>query len=108
MIVNDHFRAERKASRLSDAGINAKEEVSSQPIGANGKMNMKNVLNWNEGNVRNFLVKNKLISMLSLCDGINGEELAMLYIMCKANPASMYRSLKFELLHGYNRILPIS
>ena len=28
--------------------------------------------------------------------------------MCKTNPASMYRSLKFELLHGHNRILPIA
>jgi hypothetical protein len=46
--------------------------------------------------------------MIPLCDGITGEELSDLYVMCRANSSSMYRSLKFELLHGHHRILPIS
>jgi hypothetical protein len=46
--------------------------------------------------------------MIPLCDGINGEELSTLYAMCKTNSASMYKSLKFELLHNHHRILPIS
>jgi hypothetical protein len=93
------FRAERKAA-ASEFETDEKE-VSSQK----GKTNISN---WNEGNVRDFLFKHNLPSMIQLCDGINGEELSTLYTMCKANPASMYRSLKFELLHGHNRILPIS
>ncbi|CAF4288127.1 unnamed protein product [Rotaria sp. Silwood2] len=45
--------------------------------------------------------------MSILCDGFKGEELFDLYTMCKTNSILMYRSLKFELLHGCNRILPI-
>lgn len=63
---------------------------------------------WNRKKVREFLLKNNLLSLIPICDGMNGEELFTLYTMCKSNSASMFRSIKFELLHGYHRILPIS
>ncbi len=107
IIMDDYFRAERKASKLDENEIDAKQVVNQQ-IGTNVKVNTENISNWNEENVRDFLIKNNLIALVPLCDGINGEELCDLYAMCKANSASMYRSLKFELLHGYHRILPIS
>jgi hypothetical protein len=107
LIVNDYFRAERKAAECSENRVDA-QEVSSQQNAINGKINMENVSNWNESNVRNFLMKHNLTTMIPLCNGINGEELSNLYAMCKANPTAMYRSLRFELLHGYHRILPIS
>ena len=73
------------------------------------KLNLgSTVSRWNEAKVRDFLIKQNLVSMIPLCDGINGEELSELYSMCKANSTSMYRSLKFELLHSHHRILPIS
>ncbi|CAF4225318.1 unnamed protein product [Rotaria sp. Silwood2] len=53
-------------------------------------------------------MKHNLSAMAFLCQGINGEELSNLYTMCKTNSISMYRSLKFELLHSCNKVLPIS
>jgi len=107
IIVKDYFRAERKAAQLSENGVDEKDALSRQTV-ADGKINMEIISNWKEEKVRGFLLKNNLPAMVPLCDGINGEELSTLYAMCKANPASMYRSLKFELLHGHHRILPIS
>jgi hypothetical protein len=72
------------------------------------KSDKENVTNWDEKGVRDFLLKHNLFAMVPLCDGITGDELSNLYVMCKSNPALMYRSLKFELLHGHHRILPIS
>lgn len=72
------------------------------------KGNPENLSKWDEEDVHDFLMKNNLTAMVPLCDGITGEELSDLYAMCRANSASMYRSLKFELLHGHHRILPIS
>ena len=63
---------------------------------------------WNRRKVREFLLKNNLLAMIPVCDGMNGEELFSLYKMCKSNSAAMFRSIKFELLHGHHRILPIS
>lgn len=63
---------------------------------------------WNQKKVREFLLKNNLMALIPICDGMNGEELFSLYNMCKRNSASMFRSIKFELLHGHHRILPIS
>ncbi|CAF2736382.1 unnamed protein product [Rotaria sp. Silwood2] len=85
-----------------------KEEVSNSQNTTNVKVNKNNILNWNEDNVREFLMKHNLSAMAFLCQGINGEELSILYTMCKTNSISMYRSLKFELLHSCNKVLPIS
>ncbi len=110
-ILNEHFRAERQAAAAVDDDDNNKEEkkevLNAKPA-TNVKGNSTNFSNWNEGNVRDFLMKHNLPSMLCLCDGLNGEELSDLYEMCQTNPTSMYRSLKFEVLHGHHRILPIS
>jgi hypothetical protein len=95
---------ERKAAKVSEYQTDDNDEV----IGANGKGSKENLLNWDEKAVRDFLLKHGLIAMVPLCDGITGEELYNLYVMCKTNAALMYRSLKFELLHGHHRILPIS
>ncbi len=103
-----YFRAERKAAKLIENQTDVEDEGASQQLVTNRKGNMESVSNWNEEMVRNFLLKNNLIGMIPLCDGINGEELSTLYAMCKTNSASMYRSLKFELLHDHHRILPIS
>jgi len=109
IIVNDYFRAERKAARVFENPIDEEEEeVVSRPVVTNAKVNKENILTWNEDNVHDFLMKNSLLAMIPLCDGITGEELSNLYAMCRANLSSMYRSLKFELLHGHHRILPIS
>jgi hypothetical protein len=108
MIVNDYFRAERKATRVIENPVDDEAGVVSQRVVKNVKVNMEDISTWNEANVHDFLMKNSLIAMIPLCDGITGEELSNLYVMCKANSSSMYRSLKFELLHGHHRILPIS
>jgi len=108
IIVNDYFRAERKAARVIENPVDDEEEVVSRSAVKNVKVNMEDISTWNEDNVHDFLMKNSLIAMIPLCDGINGEELSNLYVMCRANSSSMYRSLKFELLHGHHRILPIS
>jgi hypothetical protein len=109
--LNEHFRAERQAAAADDDDDDNKKEekqvLNTKPA-TNVKGNSAIFSNWNEDNVRDFLMKHNLPSMLCLCDGINGEELSDLYEMCKTNPTSMYRSLKFELLHGHHRILPIS
>jgi hypothetical protein len=108
MIVNDYFRAERKATRVIENPVDDEAGVVSGRVVKNVKVNMEDISTWNEANVHDFLMKNSLIAMIPLCDGINGEELSNLYVMCRANSSSMYRSLKFELLHGHHRILPIS
>jgi hypothetical protein len=108
MIVNDYFRAERKATRVIENPVDDEAGVVSGRVVKNVKVNMEDISTWNEDNVHDFLMKNSLIAMIPLCDGINGEELSNLYAMCRANSSSMYRSLKFELLHGHHRILPIS
>ncbi len=108
IIVNDYFRAERKVATVSENPIDEEEEVVSRPFVRKAKVNMANILTWNEDNVHDFLMKNSLLAMIPLCDGITGEELSNLYAMCRENSSSMYRSLKFELLHGHHRILPIS
>jgi hypothetical protein len=102
------LRAKRRASRITENQTDVEDEGSSKQVITHGKGNMENVSNWSEEKVRNFLWKNNLIGMIPLCDGINGEELSTLYAMCKTNAASMYKSLKFELLHNHHRILPIS
>ncbi|CAF4515379.1 unnamed protein product, partial [Rotaria magnacalcarata] len=85
-----------------------KEEVAEVKSSLEIKSNKGDISNWSEEKVRDFLMKHKLTAMIPLCKGINGEELHDLYSMCKANSSSMYRALKFELLHGHNRILPIA
>jgi hypothetical protein len=95
---------ERKAAQMNKNQTDGNEEI----LGANEKGDKENILNWDEKGVRDFLLKHNLFAMVPLCDGINGEELSNLYVMCKTNSTSMYRSLKFELLHSHHRILPIS
>ncbi|CAF1511476.1 unnamed protein product, partial [Adineta steineri] len=100
-------RVERKAIAEENASKNERK-VSQAPPEIKLKSSLGNVSDWDEVNVRDFLLKENLLSMIPLCNGINGEELRDLYAMCKSNSASMYRSLKFELLHGHHRILPVS
>ncbi|UJR27608.1 hypothetical protein I4U23_008889 [Adineta vaga] len=102
-----------RIERKGEADIDSKKFNKEEALGSPSSNDMKDKLsgklsNWSEGHVRDFLIKQNLIAMVPLCDGINGEELSELYVMCKANSTSMYRSLKFELLHGHHRILPIS
>jgi hypothetical protein len=58
--------------------------------------------------VRDFLTNKDLSDFLPLCNGINGEELLDLYRMCSSSSVTMYRSLKFELLNGHEKFLPIA
>ncbi|CAF5172120.1 unnamed protein product [Rotaria sp. Silwood1] len=99
---------QRRATISSENMDGVKEEISRNQHAINVKVNKNSIINWNEDNVREFLLKHNLSAMAFLCQGINGEELFNLYTMCKTNSISMYRSLKFELLHGCNKILPIS
>jgi hypothetical protein len=87
---------------------NAKDQTFYRQGAPNATVNMEDVLSWNDGNVRDYLMKQNLSAMIPLCDGIDGEELVNLYAMCKTSSASMYRSLKFELLHVHHRLLSIS
>jgi ethanolamine ammonia-lyase large subunit len=101
-------RAEKKIEAKKIV-VDSDKEVTVIPQDAkNVNMNVGDVSNWTETKVRDFLLKQNLSPMIPLCDGINGEELMNLYTMCKTNSALMYRSLKFELLHGHHRILPIA
>ncbi len=86
-----------------DGDQDGKPELTSQP-----PVNLTEMSSWNETVVRDFLMENKLSPMVPLCEGITGEELLTLYAMCKTSSASMYRSLKFELLHVHHKLLPIS
>ncbi|CAM2701275.1 unnamed protein product [Rotaria socialis] len=74
------------------------------------KMNdgMEKITKWDEQKVRDFLIQQNLVVMISICDGINGEELYNLYHMCKTNSALMYRSLKSELSKVHHGVLSIS
>ncbi|CAF3427646.1 unnamed protein product [Rotaria sp. Silwood1] len=99
---------EEKSVASSENKDNIKEEVANHQNTTNVKVNKNNILNWNEDNVREFLLKHNLSAIAFLCQGINGEELSNLYTMCKTNSISMYRSLKLELIHSCNKILPIS
>ncbi|CAF3477787.1 unnamed protein product [Rotaria sordida] len=101
-------KMERKAAASRENKDDVKEDISTNQNTTNVKVHKHSILNWNAENVRGFLMKHNLPSIAFLCHGINGEELLGLYTMCKTNSLSMYRSLKFELLHGCNRILPIS
>ncbi|CAF4830234.1 unnamed protein product [Rotaria sp. Silwood1] len=101
-------KMQRRATISSENMDGVKEEISRNQHAINVKVNKNSIINWNEDNVREFLLKHNLSAMAFLCQGINGEELFNLYTMCKTNSISMYRSLKFELLHGCNKILPIS
>ncbi|CAF4789944.1 unnamed protein product, partial [Rotaria sp. Silwood1] len=98
----------RRATISSENMEGVKEEVANHQNTTNVKVNKNNILNWNEDNVREFLLKHNLSAIAFLCQGINGEELSNLYTMCKTNSISMYRSLKLELIHSCNKILPIS
>ena len=82
--------------------------ILEQPVVSRTKSSSDDVSSWSRKKVRDFFVQRNLTGMLPLCDGINGEELSTLYGMCQMRPSSMYRSLKFELLHGHHRLLPIS
>ncbi|CAF3252843.1 unnamed protein product [Rotaria sp. Silwood2] len=106
--VKEAAKMQRKTTVSSENKNDVKEKVSNNRNTTNVKANKNNILNWKEDNVRDFLMKHNLSAMVFLCQGINGEELCNLYTMCKTNSISMYRSLKFELLHFCNKILPIS
>lgn len=88
--------------------MEAEGELSKRKKPKRRKVTFDCVEYWNRRKVREFLLKNNLLAMIPVCDGMNGEELFSLYNMCKRNSASMFRSIKFELLHGHHRILPIS
>ncbi len=92
---------ERKAAQMNKNQSDGNEEI----LGANEKSDKENILNWDEKGVRNFLLKHNLFAMVPLCDGINGEELSNLYIMCKTNSTSMYRSLKFLRFSSRMRVI---
>ncbi|CAF1341346.1 unnamed protein product [Rotaria magnacalcarata] len=86
-----------------------RDNVKEEKISCKDSSKMKSdIFDWTEKNVRDFLRKHKLTAMIPLCNRINGEELNELYSMCKTNSSTMYRSLKSELLHCYNKILPIA
>jgi len=106
--VNDYFRAKKKVEADNKNNEDVKEQGQDHHDKIEEKMNMDNILSWNETAVRNFLTKKELSDLLPLCNGINGEELLDLYGMCKNSSVSMYRSLKFELLTVHEKVLPIS
>ena len=87
---------------------NVKQEVQSDHNELEEKMDLVNILSWNESAVRAFFTKKDLSVLLPICNGINGKELVDLYEMCRINSVSMYHSLKFELLTVHDKVLPIS
>ena len=108
MSVHYHFRAEIVVVTTSENPANNEGDASSRSRAKKRNVLLDDVEYWNHRKVREFLLKNNLLSLIPICDGMNGEELFILYTMCKANSTSMFRSMKFELLHAYHRILPIS
>lgn len=103
-MITIFHRAERKV----EAENKQREETLKQANSPKTAMMLEDVTTWNSTDVRDFLLKQNLTAMVPLCHGIAGNELMELYGMCRSNPSSMYRSLKFELLHGYHRLLPIA
>ncbi|CAF1319669.1 unnamed protein product [Adineta steineri] len=85
-----------------------KEESQSDDNKSEETIDMDNVSSWSESVVRRFLKEKDLTDFLPLCDGINGQELIELYVMCKMNSVSMYRCLKSELLKIHDKVLLIS
>jgi len=106
--INDYFRTQKKVEADKENNEDAKKEDQSDHDEIEEKINMNNIISWNETVVRDFLTKKKLSDFLPLCNGLNGEELLDLYGMCKSNSVSMYSSLKFELLNIHEKVLPIS
>lgn len=98
------FRIERKA----EAERKEKEEQLQVTKEKKAKYAFEDLTTWTSSHVRDFLLKHNLTAMVPLCHGITGEELLDLYGMCRANPSSMYRSMKFELIHTHHRLLPIA
>lgn len=108
-LSNIYFRTVSTAIATSEEKENHKEESLNSKNAPSKRSNKAVVVvSWDEGKVNEFLLKHNLTSMLPLLSQVNGEELYDLYDMCNTNAASMYRSLRFELLHHYGRILPIS
>ena len=97
-IENGNFRLDRKA--VTETKKDEEEAVE--------LVQVNEMSSWNESKVRQFLLKCNLTAMVPLCANLNGAELINMYAMCQANLVSMYRSLKFELLHVHHRILSIA
>jgi hypothetical protein len=108
VIVNDYFRMEKKVEADNKNTEGAKEKAEKHHDHIEEMMNMDSISSWNETVVRDFLMRKNLSDLLPLCNGINGEELRDLYGMCKSSSASMYHSLKSELLYVHDKVLPIS
>jgi hypothetical protein len=98
-ITNDLFR-------IITGSVKQEAQIDNNEV--EEKINMENVLNWNESVVRDFFTRKNLSELLPLFNGINGKELVNLYEMCMMSSVSMYRSLKSELFTVHDKVLSIS